>query len=767
MDRDQIQPQQNEPHPQVPPPPQPHDDIREYVIKLPQHVNYEIRAFGEFLHTLSRIFKNIPFTISLVMINKRILYTVRVSRKYYTVLENQLYSVFQRVEIEEIQNIIKEDKCDCAALATLKLKHGDHYPFLTYEQVEGSFLSDIFNQFNRLTAQDSFFLRVKIKPIDYNRMRFALGRSVGLGVKGFKDRVNIFQSLFSKKATAEVKGRAMAAAQEKNKKPLYQTEIDMLLFSDIYENAYAKLQPIAQTFSKLESDFNEFSYTIRPVTQKDIDEMNSLNLSKNSLHLTSDEVSTFFHFPVNTDAVPNLYKILAPKAEPPLGLPTPDNTPPEELCPFAKTNYRNMREVFGIKRSDRARHMYLIGKSGVGKSKLLELLIKRDFDWKQGVCIIDPHGDLIENIIPHIPEDRIKDVILFNAADEAYPIAFNPIEKVGPLYRQQVATGLIEIFRKIFGANWTPRLEHVLRMTLLALLDAPKASVMSILLLLTDRDYRQNIIKTIEDQVVKNFWTNEFAGWSEKFDSEAIMPILNKIGQFVSNSIIRNIVGQEENKVVMPEIMDNRKILLVKLPKGILGEENTSLLGSMVITKIYQAALARADIPENQRVPFYLYVDEFQNFATDTFSNILSESRKYRLSLTVAHQYVSQLSELIRKTVFGNIGSIISFRLGPEDAILLEQEFEPRFKAADITNLGVREIYLKLSIDEEVKEAFSARTLNMPESKTNFKEQIITHSRQTYCRAREQAEQTLKEEKSKEIEVLEKLKDKNFSAPIL
>jgi len=389
----------------------------------------------------------------------------------------------------------------------------------------------------------------------------------------------------------------------------------------------------------------------------------------------------------------------------------------------------------------------------------MELLIKNDFETGQGVCVIDPHGDLIENVIPYIPESRIKDTVFFNAIDENYPISFNPIERVEKIYRQQVSQGLIEVFRKTFGANWTPRLEHVLRMTLLALLDAPKASVMSIL--------RQEVIKTIEDQVVKNFWTNEFASWSEKFDSEAIMPILNKIGQFVSDTIIRNIVGQEENKIQMPDIMNNRKILLIKLPKGVLGEENTSLLGSMVVTKIYQAALARAETPENQRIPFYLYVDEFQNFATDTFANILSEARKYKLSLTMAHQYVSQLTDVVKKTVFGNAGTIISFRVGPEDALLIEKEFEPRFSATDITNLGVREIYLKISIDDDIKEAFSARTLDLPAPVATFKDQVVAHTRENFCRAKEQAEKEISQEKSKEMEVLEKLKADDFSAPIL
>jgi hypothetical protein len=743
------------------------EHLKQYVIKLPQQTLYDPKVFTEFLRTLSKILKNVPFSFALNMVNKRIFFGFQISPRHYSVLENQLYSVFQKVEILEIESGLHPTKTEGGARADLTLKHGDFYPFMSYEEIEGSFFADIFNQLNSLTAQESFYYSVKVRPVDYDKQMFIFKRNLRTNVKSFKDRFNILESIFSKKASGEIRSRALQAALLKNKNPLYQTEVGISLFSSSFELASAKLEPIAQSFKKLEGDLNEFRYKTKPFSEQDLAELESLTFTPNSLYLTAEELSTIFNLPPNTDTVPNLYKILSPKAEPPLGLPTPENTANEDLCLFGQTNYRNIREIFGIKRRDRARHMYVIGKSGSGKSKLMELIMKNDIEKGDGFCVIDPHGDLIENIIPFIPESRVKDVIYFNPADEEFPISFNPIEKVDKAYRQQIATGLIEVFKKIFGANWTPRLEHVLRMTLLALLDAPKASIMSVLLILTDREYRQEIIKSIEDQVVKNFWTNEFAGWSEKFDSEAIMPILNKIGQFVSNGLIRNIVGQEENKIKLKDIMDNKKILLVKLPKGILGEENVSLLGAMLITRIYQTALARADIPENERVPFYLFVDEFQNFATESFSNILSESRKYRLSLTMAHQYVSQLSESIRKTVFGNVGSILSFRLGPEDAVMLEKEFVPRFKAEDITNLGVREIYLKLSIDDEVKEAFSAKTLAVPQSTMNFKDQIVANTRENYSISRANAEREISREKSKEMEILDKLKDENFSAPIL
>ena len=670
------------------------------------------------------------------------------------------------MEIEETEEDVSTEQGTKGAMVSPSLKYGDFFPFLDYTKQEGSILSDIISQISHLNENDIFRMRVKIRPIDCDRFSFIVKRNAALSIRGVKDRFNVLGGFFSKKSSPEVRARGMIKAREKNKQQLYLAKVDLLLFSESYGAAYAKLAPIAQIFKKLESEFNDFIYPVKSVYKENLLQISSAAMSK-PMMLTAEEISTVIHFPLDTNTIPNLHKILSIKGEPPLGLPTNANTDPQDLCLFARTNYRNIREEFGIKRPDRARHMYMIGKSGSGKSKLLELLIRSDFDSDRGVCVIDPHGDLIESIIPHIPESRIKDTIFFNATDEEFPISFNPIERVSRIYRHQVTNGFIETMKKTFGANWTPRLEHVLRMCILALLDAPKASITSILLLLTDRNYRQEVIRTIDDQVVKNFWTNEFAGWSEKFDSEAIMPILNKIGQFISDPLIRNIVSQDENKIKMPDIMDNRKILLVKLPKGVLGDENTSLLGSMVITKIYQTALARAEVPEKDRIPFYFYIDEFQNFATDNFADILSESRKYKLSMTLAHQHISQLRETVEKTIFGNVGTIISFRAGPEDAVILEREFAPRFSANDITNLAVRGIYIKMSINDETKEAFSAHTLTIRDSEKSFKPEIVKFTRENYCQAKQHAEKEIQQEKSKELEVLEKLKNEEYSAPII
>ena len=283
----------------------------------------------------------------------------------------------------------------------------------------------------------------------------------------------------------------------------------------------------------------------------------------------------------------------------------------------------------------------------------------------------------------------------------------------------------------------------MLRYTTLALLDSPNTTVLSILKMLSDKNYRQTIIARIQDSVVKNFWVNEFAGWSEKFDAEAITPLLNKVGQLVSTNMIRNIIGQPKNTFDIRDIMDNQKILLMKVSKGLLGEENSQLIGSMIITKIYQAAMARADMREEEREDFYFYVDEFQNFATDTFTEILSEARKYHLCLTIAHQYVGQLNEEVRKTVFGNVGSMVSFRVGAEDAVILAEEYTPVFHVRDIINLGVREFYTKMSIDGELTEAFSGRTMDMTYSKVDYTESIKKMSREAYCAPRETVEENL------------------------
>ncbi|MBI4993541.1 type IV secretion system DNA-binding domain-containing protein [Candidatus Wolfebacteria bacterium] len=425
-------------------------------------------------------------------------------------------------------------------------------------------------------------------------------------------------------------------------------------------------------------------------------------------------------------------------APPPPDLPIYGQIDPKEVSFFGRTNYESefeaKRFIFGIKRKDRRRHFYIIGKSGVGKTKMLELLLRQDISFGHGLCLMDPHGDIIEDILNFVPENRIKDVILVDPSDTSWPISFNPLKNIPPGMKHQAAQGLIEVMQKQFGSNWTSRLEHVFRFTCLALFDYPHATMQGMISMLTDRTYRQKAVEFIEDEMVKKFWAVEFTDWSQKFDSEAIMPLVNKLSQFLSNPLLRYIFGQEENKIDIKKIMNEHKILLINLSKGKLGEENSSFFGSMFITKIYQASMARANVKEVQRKDFYLYVDEFQNVITDTFINILTESRKCGLSLTLSHQYRAQLQPQVMATILGNVATMAIFRVGGDDALALEKEMTPIFKAKDMINLGMQEFYIKMTIDGGASDPFSAETLKvLPPPYLSYKEEIIKYNHQTYC----------------------------------
>lgn len=412
---------------------------------------------------------------------------------------------------------------------------------------------------------------------------------------------------------------------------------------------------------------------------------------------------------------------------------------------FAKTNFRNQERVFGIKADDRRRHMYLLGKTGMGKTNLLENLAIQDILQGHGICFIDPHGDVAQKLIKAIPPERINDVVYFDPADQKFPIAFNVLEQVGADQRSLVASGLVGVFKKIWADSWGPRLEYILRNAILALLEYPGSSLLGVMRILVDKSYRDRVIEKVTDPVVKQFWAVEFAGWNERVLQEVISPIQNKVGQFTSNSLIRNIIGQPTSAFDVRDIMDNKKILIMNLAKGKIGEDSSALLGAMMITKIQMAAMGRADIPEEQRKDFYLYVDEFQNFATDSFANILSEARKYRLSLILANQYITQLEEKVSDAVFGNCGTIVAFRVGASDAELLEKEFEPVFMMNDLINLPKYQIYLKLMIDGIAGDAFSATTLPPILIETpGIDEKVIAVTRERYASNQAEVEEKIR-----------------------
>jgi CxxC-x17-CxxC domain-containing protein len=410
-----------------------------------------------------------------------------------------------------------------------------------------------------------------------------------------------------------------------------------------------------------------------------------------------------------------------------------DHDHENEVVAFAKTNFRGEPKKFGIKTDDRRRHVYIIGKTGMGKTTLIENMALADIYAGHGICYIDPHGDTADKILDFIPPHRLQDVVYFNPADMDFPVGFNILEIVNENQKHLVASGLMGVFKKIWPDVWSARMEYILLNCVLALLDTPGSTLLGISRILADKEYRKQIVENVKDPIVKAFWVNEFAKYTDKFASEAIAPVQNKVGQFLSNTIIRNIVAQAKSTIDVRDIMDNRKIFIVNLSKGLVGEDSSKLLGGMLITRLQLAAMERVDMAEKDRQDFFLYVDEFQNFATESFANILSEARKYRLCLITAHQYIEQLAEEVAAAVFGNVGTIIAMRVGANDAEHLAKEFAPTFIEEDIINLAKFEIYLKLMIDGVASSPFSATCLPPIGNSTGSRAKAIEISRSRYA----------------------------------
>ena len=418
---------------------------------------------------------------------------------------------------------------------------------------------------------------------------------------------------------------------------------------------------------------------------------------------------------------------------------------PEKITYFAKTDARGQEVSFGIKAKDRQRHMYVVGKTGMGKSTLLENMAAQDIQNGEGMAFIDPHGSAAETLLEYVPEHRVKDVVYFAPFDLNHPVSFNVMEDVGPDKRHLVVSGLMSTFKKIWVDAWSARMEYILTNALLALIEYPDTTLLSVNRLFIDKKYREKVVDYIKDPAVKQYWTEEFANYTERFTAEALPAIQNKIGQFTGNPLIRNIIGQPHSSFDIRQLMDDKKILIMNLSKGLIGETNANLLGSMLTTRIYLAAMSRADLPVAQmrQMPnFYFYVDEFQSFANSTFANILSEARKYHLNLIIAHQYIAQMEEEVRDAVFGNVGTTIAFRVGPFDGEVLETVFAPRFEATDLVNLGFAQIYLTLMIDGIGSQPFSAQTLppvQLPP--VSCKGMVVESSRKLYANKREEVEE--------------------------
>lgn len=710
------------------------------------NISARVKKIESFFYNIFHLFVKRPEVCSfeIIMIKGVINFYIVAPRAQIASVTAFLFSEFYDAEINEVEQYDNSEAIPDRAVAFHpKLIGSEAFSLRTVQASGADPLGVLFNALSELPPTDAVLYQVILDPID----------------ESLEERGGSVYGLVEKAEVTETK-------------PRFSTTMRLIYFTSEGRNLKERTAYFENAFSSFSTERNYLKVNMAQNVQAEIDAYFAHKPDETGT-LTSEEISSLYHPPDPWAKIRGMDWLFSRKAEPPMNLPTPKNTPEKEISTFGITNFRGKEVEFGIRREDRRRHLYVVGKSGVGKSKLLEKLIMDDMRHGKGICVIDPHGDLIQNLLYRVPENRIDDVVYFSPSDLDWPIAFNPIENVTREFKQQVTQGLIEIFKKFFGGDWTPKIEHVFRFTVLALLDFKKSTLMGMQKMLTDRPYRQMVISEIQDHVVKKFWANEFSSWSEKFDNEAIVPLVNKLGQFLSNEMVRNIVAQSKNKVDFDAIMNKEKILFVELSKGKLGEENSALLGSLIITKIEQQGMARAFVTQQERKDFYLYVDEFQNFATKTFDNILSEARKYRLDLTVSHQYLGQLLSATRETVFGNVGSIITFRLGADDASYIAKELAPRFSANDVMNLGVRELYTKMSIVGMVTPAFSALTVNVddPDPRSDIPKRCIEASRKKFA--------TPVAEVQKELDELEKItespggaggeagKEADFDAPLV
>jgi hypothetical protein len=681
-------------------------------------------------------------TLEMVLSEKFLSFILVVPKKVSDLVCGQLASQYPDLETEAVQDYVRIPENTSFAGTELPLTKTDILPIQTYPHFEVDTLSHISGIFSGFAANEKAWIQLVLGVVNKKAIPFKISRF-------FKSAIR------HRIRSGDADYQSMIIQEEENKavKALFRSTIRLVCISPDPSRARLELNALVSTFKLFtKPNLNGFKEGKIRTDQEFLLYYKQRLSGKKPFLLNSEEIASIFHFPYKGAEIPQVITTKAKRAEPPANLPREGSVDEKDLSFFGETTFRNEKIRFGVKSVDRNRHFYTIGKTGMGKSKLLELMILEDLNHGKGVAVLDPHGDLCEETLKYIPQRRIYDTIYFNPADIDYPIGFNPMEKVESFeYKQNVVAGFIGIFKKLFGWNWNQRLEHVLRYTVLALLDYPNSTVLGIPRMLSDNLFRQEVISQIHDPLVKKFWTTEFASWSDQFSQEAIVPIINKVGQFVASPLIRNIVGQPQSVINLSEIMNNGKILLCNLSAGKLGEENAALLGSMFVTKIWQAALERASTPEQERKDFYLYVDEFQNFATSAFANILSEARKYRLCLIFAHQYMGQLPEGISSTIFGNVGSIVSFRVGGEDAAILEKEFAPEFSAKDLMNLDMREIYVKMAIDGQTALPFSAKTITLPHVDEDYSQDVIDFSRRKWAKPRIEVEKEIMEFESKEF----------------
>ncbi|HEX6976874.1 MAG TPA: DUF87 domain-containing protein [Patescibacteria group bacterium] len=703
------------------------DELISLTLKLPRKVDITPESAQTFFASLleinktSRLHKLLkkspkPLGLEIVLKNQEISFQIAAHPDLTNFIESQLESAYPLVVIEKGMKI---DAHKTFKIEKLVLKNGSYYPIKTFKDFKDvDPLSSVLTVLSKGETQDIAIIQFALEGVSTSWQVLA-ENFASHGTK--KEDGNFIPRPDANIVKEKIKNpgfKVSVRIASNNTHLLSQIEQSFNVYTRPEGNSFTVKRPFSLTKRKLLKDFNQ-----RKVSDNQI--------------VNIEELATLWHLPsekIKTQGVSWGASVLS---EPPSNLPISEDISEGEkrnINFFAKTTFKNKEVVFGIKDGDRMRHIWAIGKTGTGKSTLIANMAIDDMKKGRGLAVIDPHGDLSEVLLNFVPKERINDVIYFNPSDKEFSVSINPLEVTNKNEAEFVVSATIAVFSKIFGKFWGPRLEYVLRNALLTLTEVPNSTLLDVPLILTNKDFRTKTVSNLKDQVLKNFWINEFENLPPNLQKEVIFPILNKIGQFVTSPTIRNIIGHPKSSVDLEKIINEEKILIANLSQGKIGEDNAQLLGAMLITKFQLAAMRRVNMEEEKRKDFYLYVDEFQNFATTSFIKILSEARKYHLNLMLANQYMAQIPPNVQKAILGNAGTLISFSSGAEDAHVLNKEFGEVFTEENLINLQNYQIATKLIIDGHSQRPFLATTLPLPKSKNQNKEKVIRVSQERWGR---------------------------------
>ncbi len=707
-------------------------------------------AMMEFFSTLPSLHENIfwqligqkeTLSFEIVLENQNIVFFISAPERLLGYLQSLIGAHYPEATIKESTDSdflsyydkksphsYQKDKLSLA-FASIKLSQNQCFPLKDYREFgEADSLSPLLARLSKANLQERAIIQFVVTA--GNDLWKNSCQNIGVSVEGTP--------------TSALGSLQKGLAESKSKEKSFLVNLNLAVISNTSNSTDLFLTGLIDTLNSVKKEeSNQFKKRILNSPFLLLRNMQARRqLTPQAFHLTVYELATLYHFPnLTLSTIPNIAWGKNLIGEPPANLPivSRDSDPEvkKSINVFAETLYKNEIQRYGISRVDRRRHMYVIGKTGTGKSTLLANMAINDLRNNEGLCFIDPHGDAIEILLNYIPASRINDVIYFNPADGERTVKINLFEGRNVEHRELIASGIVSIFHKLYEYSWGPRLEHFLRNALLTLLQMENAKLSNVVDLFTDKNFRKKVLSQLQDPVLRSFWEGEFEPLQDRLKNEAVAPILNKVGQFVSSPLVRNVVNADKSSFSIEQIMDEGKILLVNLSQGALGEDNATLLGAMLITKIQLAAMGRVSIPEEQRRDFYLYVDEFQNFATSSFNKILSEARKYRLDLTLANQYIAQIPEDVQKAIFGNCGSMISFVMGSEDAQVFSREYGDKYSFDDLVSLNRHQIINRLSIDNLLSHPFPAYTLPLAKSSNQNRDKVIRVSRERYATKRD------------------------------